>query len=468
VRLVALGDLVVRDLRRSAGTFSVAALGIVAGIGTLAFFLGLGEGMRAVVLGRIFPIDRIEVVPRSASAGAVAANDDAPSTGIDESTVRALRATMGVRAVFPKLRILFPTSGRGGRELIGRDIGTGELVADGIDPALVRGDLPAGTDFSDPLPRASNHPCVRDVDCDEPEMCERPLSREGHPTGEGTCSPPIPIVISPYLVEVFNGAIAPAHRLPPLGDLLLRSAQGIELEWDLGRAGLGLARQGVQRRAHARVAGISRQAIDIGITVPLAVARRLNREFAGDDAADHYTSVIVQLRHPSDTAAVSARVRQLGLEVRTSGAEQMGLLVTLITLILSLTSVIIVVVAALNIAHVFYTLIAERRGELGLMRAVGASRWDVRALVLAEASVVGIASSLLGLVVARLAAWGCDRLAATRLPAFPFKPEHWFVFRAAEMIAVVGFGLGACFLSALAPAWRAARIQPADALAGGV
>jgi hypothetical protein len=61
-----------------------------------------------------------------------------------------------------------------------------------------------------------------------------------------------------------------------------------------------------------------------------------------------------------------------------------------------------------------------------------------------------------------------NRLAASHLPPFPFKPDDWFVFEPRSMAAVALFGLGACVFSAIAPAARAASIQPAEALAGGV
>src|SRR5262249_20353779 len=156
-------------------------------------------------------------------------------SGISPQDIARLRAVPGVAAVYPKLRILFPTSGRGGHELLGRDIGTGELVADGIDPALVHGDLRAGVTFADPESRASRAACQSDADCNEPELCDVPLAGDGHAVPPGQCSPPVPALVSPYLVEVFNGAIAPAHNLPPIGDLIVRSAEGLTLEWDLGR-----------------------------------------------------------------------------------------------------------------------------------------------------------------------------------------------------------------------------------------
>ena len=60
MRAAALVDLVARDLKRSLRTFSVAAVGITVGVATLAFFLALSAGMREVVLGRIFPLDRFD------------------------------------------------------------------------------------------------------------------------------------------------------------------------------------------------------------------------------------------------------------------------------------------------------------------------------------------------------------------------------------------------------------------------
>ncbi len=469
MRLRALTELVVRDLRRSVRTFSVAALGITVGIATLAFFLALSAGMRAVVLGRIFPVNRVEVIPPETAVGSVLSLLGTAPAGIDPGSLATLRRTPGVVGVLPRMRLDFPSSGRGGRAVFGRDVGAGEIPADGVDPALVLPDLPPGTFFGDPDPRSSHRPCASTNDCPTGEYCQLDvLPSPVQPRPRGTCGEPIPAVVSPYLVEVFNGAIAPAHHLPRLGAFILHRAEGLVLEWDLGRAGLGSARQGTPRRVYARIVGISPRAIDLGITVPMDVARRLNREYAGGDSAEEYSSVVVYLRSPDALTPVSAVIRAAGLEIRTSGAEQMGLLVTAITAILSLTSVVTIVVASINIAHVFSALIAERRGEIGLMRALGATRSDIRRIVLAQAFVLGATASLVGIVLARISAAGVNRFASGHLPDFPFKPDDWFLFTTRSLGLTVAFGVGACVLSAIAPAIRAARVEPASALASGV
>ena len=469
MRAAALVELVARDLRRSRRSFFLAAVGIAVGVATLTFFLALAEGMRSVVLGRVFPIDQVEVIPPESELGSVLSVLGGGPPGIEDAQVRALRSVAGVRAVLPRMRLAFPTSGRGGRAVFGRDVGAGEIPADGVDAAMVRGDLPSGADFSDPDARSSRRPCASHGDCPGGEYCAlASLPAQGQPPPAGSCQLPIPVVASPYLLEVFDNVIAPAHRLPRLGRILAGRAEGLILEWDLGRAGLGAARQGTPRRVYARLAGISRHAMELGLTVPLDVARRLNREYAGESSATRYSSVVVYLRDASELTRVSGEVRRLRLEVRTSGAEQVGLLVTLLTLVLTLASVVTVAVASLNIAHAFLALIAERRGEIGLLRALGATQRDVAAMVLAQSLALGARSSAVGLVVARVAAWGCDHLARERLPPFPFKPDVWFVFTPGIVLGVLGFGVGACVVSALLPALRASRVEPASALSGGV
>lgn len=468
MRAAAFVTLLGRDLRRAGGAFVLAAVGITVGIAALVFFLALGAGMRSVVLGKIFPNDRIEVVPREQTVGALAALLGARPQGITQDNVRAMQQTPGVRAVLPKLKLMFPHSGRGGQELFGRTIGAGELVADGIDPALVRAELGPGVRFEDTLAQSSGRACQRHADCAAPEKCATEIATNGASVLPGRCELPIPALVSPYLLEVFDGAIAPAHGLPPIARALADHAAGLELEWDLGRAGLGFAQRGTQRRVYARVVGVTPRAIDLGITVPLDVARRLNREYAGESAATQYTSAVVVLSHPEHTSAVGARVRELGLEVRTSGAEQMGLLVTVITAVLSLTSAVIVLLAALSIAHALGARVREREGEIALLRVCGASRSAVFSLVLAEAMVVGMLASLAGAGLARALGVAWNKWLGARLPAFPFKPDDWFVWTPRDLVMAFVFGVGACALSALWPARRAAGTDPSVVLTRGV
>jgi len=114
------------------------------------------------------------------------------------------------------------------------------------------------------------------------------------------------------------------------------------------------------------------------------------------------------------------------------------------------------------ILNTFSIIVAQRLRELALMRALGAGRGQVVASVEAEAFVVGLVSSglglLLGIAAGRLLAWlyatflggGVD-LAPLAVPA-------------SAILAGLGVGIGVTMLAALLPAVRAARIPPVAAL----
>ena len=109
-------------------------------------------------------------------------------------------------------------------------------------------------------------------------------------------------------------------------------------------------------------------------------------------------------------------------------------------------------------------LVAERRREIGVLRAVGASRGDIRAVILGEALLIGTFGGGLGVLLAMIMGWLCDWLSATRIPEFPFKPETYFGFSPTLVVGAIGFAIVFCLVGALFPAQRAASLNPAEAL----
>ncbi len=461
MKLASLWQLVRRDLGRTRGPLFHSGFGIAAGTAALIFFLALGLGVRAVLLGEVFPIDQIELEPpRGKDPGLLGLllGGGTPA-GVPEADVADLAAVPGVAGVYPKLRFAFPSSARGGKEIFGHDVGTSELVGDGIDPALVKGDT-FGETFADPLAHAGP-PCDDDAACPAAQYCERAGAAPA-----GRCSDPVPALVSRYLVEIFDKSIAPAHGLPPVGESLVERAQGITFTLRLGESILGRAKSGAPRTVKARVVGVSRRAIDLGITLPLEVVRRWDREYAGDAAADSYSSALVQVRSADVSSAVLAKGATLGLLPRDTRARDVSVLVSGVTGLLSLVAGVILIVSASNIAYTFRVLVTERRAEIALYRAVGATAADVRAWMLSLAAVVGVVGGAAGIVAARAAALAADALAARKLPDFPFKPASFFAFP--WWLAAAGMGFAALFavVGAFGPARRAARVEPAAALSG--
>src|SRR5690606_37421989 len=79
--------VVVANTLRSPRHFALSVFGIVFGIASFVFFLGLSMGVRNVILGQIFPIEQVEVVaPRASFLGKDV------SKRIDDSVVEIIRS----------------------------------------------------------------------------------------------------------------------------------------------------------------------------------------------------------------------------------------------------------------------------------------------------------------------------------------------------------------------------------------
>ena len=147
-------------------------------------------------------------------------------------------------------------------------------------------------------------------------------------------------------------------------------------------------------------------------------------------------------------------------------AQNAGLAVALTTSALALLSFLICALAAVNIAQTLFSSVRARARELGVMRAVGASRRDIRLLIVTEAGTVGMMGGTLGTLAAVGAGLLADALGRGLLPPFPFKPERFFLFPPALLLGGVALGFLAALAGAYFPSRRAASVDPAQTLAG--
>jgi putative ABC transport system permease protein len=447
--------IVGQNLRRARRQFVVSAIGIAIGVGALGFFLALSAGVREVVLGQVFHIDRVELEPPRSTI-------DLPLLGggprlIDDQQVTRLRALPGVKRVAPRMRLHFPARAWGGAQFLGRDR-YAELIGEGLDPAAVAGENFSPVPFADLEEGRQHERCNADPDCHtQGEYCAWDVHE---------CQKPVPVVISRFLVELYNGSFAGSHGLPKINDFIASRFRGFTFTIELGASFLGArAVQGTPRQRRAMLVGVSDHAVPIGVSVPLGYVKRWNAEYAGAKGGSGYTSVTVEVGDKGAVTSVVAAARELGLGVGDSAAEQAGLAITLMTLLLGLASLAILAVAVINIVHMFYRVVSERRREIGVLRALGASASDVRRILLGEAAAIGLLGGVVGVLFAYLLSRGVDVAVARWVPDFPFKPESFFIFSAALVVGCLGFAVVACLGGALWPARSAARLDPAAALA---
>lgn len=161
------------------------------------------------------------------------------------------------------------------------------------------------------------------------------------------------------------------------------------------------------------------------------------------------------LRAAVGAALPSATVRTVAAQAAIDVQEYTGQTTALVTVLLGFAGIALLV-AGLVIGNTFSILLAQRRRQIALLRCVGATRGQVRRQVLAEAGMVGILGSALG-VVAGIAV-GAAAASLTGLDS------GGLAVPALPVLAAALIGIALTVVAAMAPSGRAIRVAPLAAL----
>jgi ABC-type antimicrobial peptide transport system permease subunit len=288
------------------------------------------------------------------------------------------------------------------------------------------------------------------------------------------CHHRVPIVMSPTMIELYNGQFAKSHGLPVADTDFVKFVTqrgGLSaMRFSIGLGSTTIAGSNTSIRARPRrvegvLVGLSQKAMPIGMTVPIQYVQRWNREYLGNEAATTYSSIIVTLKDKTKIAPFAQWLQDTqDLRLEDSLGEKFATVLFVVRLVLVLISLVIIGISAINIAHNFFMQVTERRRELGLLRAIGATQRDVQLVVLGEAGLIGLIGGVLGVGFGVLMAKGVDYMSTHYLPRFPYKPETWFHFSwwiwTGGLVCAAGFAVIGGFL----PARRASKMEPAQAL----
>lgn len=131
-------------------------------------------------------------------------------------------------------------------------------------------------------------------------------------------------------------------------------------------------------------------------------------------------------------------------------------ILTALTMAIGGIAAISLAVAGVLIMNVMLIAVAQRVKEIGLLKALGAPGRQIRALFFAEAALLSIVGSVVGLALG----YAGSMLIGKIYPSLPVSPPWWAV------LAACGIAMGTGILFSVWPARRAAQLDPVAALAG--
>ncbi len=131
-----------------------------------------------------------------------------------------------------------------------------------------------------------------------------------------------------------------------------------------------------------------------------------------------------------------------------------GMVTTFVTAIGGIS----MVVAGVSIFNVMMMSVTERIKEIGIMRSIGTQKKEVMSMFIYEAAIIGVVGSTIGGVMSVVAGYAISALVLNTT-------KHLFTIANALSVAEgMGFGIVICLACGFYPAWRAANLNPIDAL----
>ena len=136
------------------------------------------------------------------------------------------------------------------------------------------------------------------------------------------------------------------------------------------------------------------------------------------------------------------------------------------SLIMGAVASISLLVGGIGIMNMMLTNVTERIREIGIRRALGASRRDITAQFLAESSALCVTGGILGVVIGYLLAWGLTFFAASSGIMSEFGATGTITpsFSITTVLSAFAVSVGIGVIFGFYPARRAAKLDPVECL----
>jgi putative ABC transport system permease protein len=179
-----------------------------------------------------------------------------------------------------------------------------------------------------------------------------------------------------------------------------------------------------------------------------------------------YSSISVRVKDPSHIQGVEDSIKKMGFTTFSilDASRSLQQVFKVLYAFLGIFGSLALAVASIGIVNTLVMAILERRREIGIMKAIGASDSDVKKLFFAEAGAMGILGGIVGVVLG----WAIGQVinfgTNIYLKRQSIPPEHFWAVPLWLVVFSISFAFIVSLISGLYPAARAARLDPVQAL----
>ena len=134
---------------------------------------------------------------------------------------------------------------------------------------------------------------------------------------------------------------------------------------------------------------------------------------------------------------------------------------------------LIIMVAAFNIVSTLVMLVTDKQSDIAILRTLGMAPGSVMRIFMVQGTIIGVIGTLIGALLGVVTAINVADIVAAIEQAFnvEFFPSDVYVIsgfpsemRFSDVVSVILMSLGLSFLATIYPAWRASKLDPAEAL----
>jgi putative ABC transport system permease protein len=464
MKLVDLTELAVRNLRESILRNSLTTVGISVGVASLVAMLSLGIGLQQLASRRLMKsglFDTVVVTSRRDLRNfGREENATAPPPGeskiLDETARQEIERLPNVLEAYPDIR--FPTT----------------LVYDDKTHLTMVAGLPASAKSNDAFETLQGQFFSSDTAHEaviQKVFAEELLGRTRKP---GLDETNVRELAGPLLGKELTMRYAQRESSAAPPGPMKDAASPDEGD-------TGAAYSVVPRELTLKIVGVAdldpesmRGPTRARVFLPLTLAESLHimlptdlREVsrgAGDQPV--YSSVNVRVKDPAQIRAIEDAIKKMGFNTFSilDATRSLQQFFAVLDLFLGIFGSLALAVASIGIVNTLVMAILERRREIGIMKAIGASDGDVQKLFFAEAGAMGILGGIAGVALGWAIGQAINLGTNVYLKRQALPPEHFWMVPMWLVGAAIVFAFVVSLAAGLYPARRAARLDPVQAL----